>query len=60
MREVEQYLVGRRSILQRELIHLEARVKSMITEIKELTESIEYQQQLEESLKERIVTGDRG
>ena len=48
MKEVEQYLHGRKSILQRELMHLEARVKSMIREIEELKESIEYQKQLGE------------
>lgn len=48
MKEVEQYLHGRKSILQRELMHLEAKVKSMIREIEELKESIEYQKQLGE------------
>ena len=43
---VEQYLRGRQSILQRELVLLEAKVKSMIFEINELRESIEYQKQL--------------
>lgn len=52
MEEVDQYLKGRRSIVQRELFHLEAKVKSMILEIKELNESIEYQKQLDKQLKE--------
>ncbi len=46
MGEVEQYLAGRRSIVQRELALLEHKVESMILEIKELTDSIEHQKQL--------------
>ena len=48
MSEVKQYLHGRRSILQRELTNLEAKVKDMRLEINALKESIEYQQQLED------------
>ena len=52
MSEIEQYLKGRRSIVQRELVDLEAKVKSMIIEDNSLKESIEYQQQLRENHKE--------
>ena len=48
MSEVKQYLHGRRTVLQRELVLLEAKVKSMTFEIKELKEAIAYQQQLED------------
>ena len=46
MSEVEQYLHGCRTMLQRELVLLEARVKSITLEVKELKVSIEYQKQL--------------
>ena len=52
MGEVEQYLHGRRSIVQRELMLLEAKVKDMALEIKGLKESIEYQKQLDEQHEE--------
>ena len=52
MKEVEQYLKGRRSIVQRELTDLEAKVESMTLEVKELTDGIEWQQQLGEKHEE--------
>ena len=48
MSEIEQYLHGRRSIVQRELTDLKAKVESMTLEVEELKESIEYQKQLQE------------
>ena len=48
MSEIKQYLHGRRSIIQRELVLLEAKVNSMTLELKEVKEAIEYQQQLED------------
>lgn len=52
MGEVIQYLHGRRSILQRELMHLEGKVRDMKLEINALKESIEYQQQLSKQVEE--------
>ena len=48
MSEIKQYLHGCKTILQRELVLLEAKVKSMTLEIEELKESIAYQQQLDD------------
>ena len=48
MSEIKQYLHGCKTILQRELVLLEAKVNSMKFEIKELKASIAYQQQLDD------------